>query len=245
MSAMDQQQALVVAAVFLLAGAVKGVTGMGLPTLAVSLLSLWMTPLQAAAMLVVPSLATNAAQCRGPHWRELAGKLWPMWVALAAVVIWTPDLGGIVSTLTVQRLLGAVLLVYGLIGLWRPALPPIEGPSAWSCGIVGGATGLVVATTAVLVLPMVPFLQALRLGKDALVQALGLSFTVATVALAIRVQGTGELLVSAPTLLALVAALAGLWCGERLRARVSAATFQRLLHVVLIGLGLFNLLRAG
>lgn len=56
-------------AVFALAGGVKGITGMGLPTAAMSLLGLWMAPAQAAALIVMPSLVTNVAQCRGPAGR--------------------------------------------------------------------------------------------------------------------------------------------------------------------------------
>jgi uncharacterized protein len=48
-----------VAGAYLLAGVIKGVLGMGLPTVAIGLLGLMVTPAQAAAILVVPSLATN------------------------------------------------------------------------------------------------------------------------------------------------------------------------------------------
>ncbi|HEX4329959.1 MAG TPA: sulfite exporter TauE/SafE family protein, partial [Burkholderiales bacterium] len=51
-----------VAAVFLLAGLVKGVIGLGLPTLSMALLALWMPPVEAAALLIVPSLVTNLWQ---------------------------------------------------------------------------------------------------------------------------------------------------------------------------------------
>jgi uncharacterized membrane protein YfcA len=48
-----------IAGAFLLAGFVKGVIGLGLPTVSIGLLGLVMTPAQAAAILVVPSLVTN------------------------------------------------------------------------------------------------------------------------------------------------------------------------------------------
>ncbi|MFC7608315.1 hypothetical protein [Teichococcus aestuarii] len=44
--------------VFLLAGMVKGVLGLGLPTVAMGLLGAVMPPAQAAALLVLPSLVT-------------------------------------------------------------------------------------------------------------------------------------------------------------------------------------------
>jgi uncharacterized protein len=238
-----------VGAVFVLAGGVKGVTGMGLPTVAVSLLGLWLAPAQAAALLVLPSLATNLAQCRGPHLRRLVATLWPLWLALTMATVLTPDVSVAWPGLQPHRLLGVVLVAYGIWGLWRPALPLLsQSPrQAWWLGaMVGAITGVVTAATAVFVIPMVAYLQALRLDKDAMVQALGLSFTVATLALTLRLQSAGALtLWSSSTLLAIVAAFVGLWLGSKLRARISAATFQRALFVVFIALGLANLLRAG
>jgi uncharacterized protein len=90
----------------------------------------------------------------------------------------------------------------------------------------------------------VPYLQALRLGKEATVQALGLSFTVATLALAARLQGASALILwSAPSLVALGAAFMGLWLGTYIRSRISGTVFQRGLFVAFVGLGVANLSR--
>ena len=59
----------------MLAGFVKGVIGMGLPTIAMGLLSVAMPPAQAAALLVVPSLVTNVWQIAGPGWWALMRRL--------------------------------------------------------------------------------------------------------------------------------------------------------------------------
>ena len=68
----------VAAATFLLAGFVKGVIGLGLPTVAMGLLAIVMTPAQAASLLVVPSLLTNVWQATGPVLVPLLRRLWPM-----------------------------------------------------------------------------------------------------------------------------------------------------------------------
>jgi len=241
---MDGLHAFGVGVVFALAGGVKGITGMGLPTVAVSLLGLWMAPTQAAALLVAPSLATNVAQCRGSHWRGLLAILWPAWLTLAFVTVWAPELSQATSPINVHRLLGAVLVMYGLWGLWRPALADLSPPASWVGAIAGAATGLVTAATGVFVIPLVPYLQALRLDKDAMVQALGLSFTVATLALAVRLQGAdGLMLLSAPSALALASAFIGLWLGRVVRSRISGTAFQRLLFIIFVALGVANLLR--
>jgi len=241
---MDGMHAFAVGLVFVLAGGVKGITGMGLPTVAVSLLGLWMAPAQAAALLVVPSLATNIAQCRGPHARHLAALLWPAWLALAVATVMVPEMSRAPSPINAHRLLGVVLVLYGLFGLWRPALADLSRQATWVGVVAGAVTGLVTAATAVFVIPLGPYLQALRLDKDALIQALGLSFTVATLALAVRVQMSGGLSLSGPSALALAAAFVGLWLGTRVRNRISGPVFQRSLFVVFIGLGAANLLQA-
>jgi hypothetical protein len=60
--AMNADSLTLVALVFLLAGLVKGVVGLGLPTVSVGLLALVMPPAEAAALLILPSVVTNVAQ---------------------------------------------------------------------------------------------------------------------------------------------------------------------------------------
>jgi len=75
------------AGAFLLAGFIKGVIGLGMPTVAIGLLGLLMAPAQAAAILVVPSLVTNVWQFAvGGDLFALVRRLWPM---LAGICIGT------------------------------------------------------------------------------------------------------------------------------------------------------------
>ena len=95
------------------------------------------------------------------------------------------------------------------------------------------------ASTGVFVIPALPYLQAIGLDKDELVQALGLHFTVSTVALAVVLWDGGVFDLSLGTLsvFAIVPALAGMYAGQRVRARISPATFRVCLYVGLIALG--------
>ena len=64
---------ILIGGTFLLAGLVKGVIGMGLPTVAMGLLAVVLPPAEAAALLVVPSLVTNVWQLlAGPSFGALA-----------------------------------------------------------------------------------------------------------------------------------------------------------------------------
>jgi uncharacterized membrane protein YfcA len=233
---------ILIGVTFLLAGLVKGVIGMGLPTVAMGLLAIVLPPVEAAALLVIPSLVTNVWQLlAGPRFGVLARRLWPMMAGvLLGTVASTGVLAGNLAGLASIEL-GIALAVYAVMGLagFKLTAPPRR--EGWLGPLVGAATGLVTGATGVFVIPAVPYLQAIGLEKDDLIQALGLSFTVSTIALALgllRVDAwhAGSVWMS---LLALIPALAGMQLGQMLRQRISAVTFRRVFFAGLLLLGLY------
>src|SRR5262245_37852305 len=107
-----------IAAVFLLAGGIKGVLGLGLPTVAMGLLSVVMTPVEAAGILVIPALVTNIWQMAvGPALLALVRRF--AWMIVATVLGTFATVGFLTtsSTATATGALGAVLAVYGIYGL--------------------------------------------------------------------------------------------------------------------------------
>jgi uncharacterized membrane protein YfcA len=240
--------ALSVAAVFVLGGFVKGVVGLGLPTITMGLLSLAMPPSQAAALLVVPSLVTNVWQIGGAGFLALLRRLATLLIGVCAGVWW--GAGALTNAQGPGAAwagagLGLALVVYAGLGLlrWHWRVAPAQEP--WLAPLVGVATGLVTAATGVFVIPAVPYLQALGLAKDDLVRALGLAFLVATIALGASLGQGGALPASmlGSSLLALVPALAGMGVGQRLRQRVEPETFKRIFFCGLLALGAYLALR--
>src|SRR5215472_15316406 len=115
----------------------------------------------------------------------------------------------------------------------RSESPQLLANEGWLSPVVGAATGVITGATGVFVIPTVPYLQALELDKDDLVQALGLSFTVSTIALALGLASYGafratavgvSLLCTGPTLL-------GMFAGQAVRARMDPRTFRLLFFV--------------
>jgi uncharacterized membrane protein YfcA len=236
----DPVIASVICATFLLAGIVKGVTGMGLPTVAMGVLGALISPLTAASLLLIPSFVTNLWQLlAGPAVSSLLRKLWPMMLAICAgTVTGVSWLVGGDTDLTTAAL-GGTLVLYAGYTLFAGQLRVPARAQWWLSPLIGGATGIVTGCTGVFVIPAVPYLQALGLSRDELVQALGLSFTVSTVALAIGLGAKGAFTVEASSLslLALGPALVGMWVGQRLRNRISAAAFRRTFLICLLLLG--------
>ena len=168
--AMTDPSLLLVAAVFGLAGLVKGVIGLGLPTISMGLLAVVMPPVQAAAILALPSLITNLWQMlAGPALTVVARRLWPM-MLMVCLGTWA-GLGLMtgVAAHWGSGMLGVALALYAVSGLVAVRLP---APGRWEpilSPVVGGITGLITAATGVFVIPAVPYLQAMGLEKQELV----------------------------------------------------------------------------
>ncbi|MDR6715150.1 putative membrane protein YfcA [Pseudomonas hunanensis] len=231
---------LLVVLTFILAGTVKGVIGLGLPTIAMGLLGLAMPPAQAAALLIVPSTLTNLWQlANGGHLlallRRLAGMLLMIFVGTLLGSIWL----GIDSGPWAAHALGAALLVYALYGLFGRGFRVAPRQEPWLGPLCGLVTGVITAATGVFVMPAVPYLQGLGLSRDEMVQALGLSFTVSTLALALGLTGQDALGGQAlgASLLMLAPALLGMFAGQWLRQHISAQLFKRCFFIGLALLG--------
>ncbi|TRM50461.1 sulfite exporter TauE/SafE family protein [Achromobacter sp. LC458] len=235
-----------VIAVFVLAGVVKGVVGLGLPTISMAMLALVMAPAQAAALLIVPSLVTNLWQARPwptlPHsLRRIGAMQVGICVGTVAGSLWL----GAPSGQWAGVALGLALIAYAAWGLFgSPPSVPRRHEHALGA-LVGAVTGVITAATGVFVIPAVPFLQALNLGKDGLIQAMGISFTVSTVALALGLWINGGYSPNAAgsSVMMLLPALAGMALGQWLRNKLSARMFKLCFMISLAVLGAWQVAR--
>lgn len=231
--------------IFLLAGMVKGVIGLGLPTIAMGLLTVFYPPATAASLLLIPSTVTNVWQlCLGTHLWPLFKRLWPMLAGIIIGTLWSvlPPLSS--NNSWVHAGLGLILCLYALWGLLAKKLPSSARHERYLSPLIGYVTGTITAATGVFVLPAVPYLQTLSLSKDELIQALGLSFTVSTLALAVQLlwqQGLPNMNVGLSAL-AIVPALVGMYVGQYLRRFISEAVFKRCFFIGLLLLGGYMLL---
>ena len=149
---------------FFLAGIVKGVTGMGLPTVAMGLLGVFMSPVAAAALLIVPSFVTNVWQlASGPSFSALIKRLWLM---VLGIVLGTVAGSSLLASGPAQWTtagLGAALVIYAGFTLLARQLFVSGGVEKWLSPLIGLITGAVTGGTGVFVIPAVPYLQALEL----------------------------------------------------------------------------------
>ncbi|HEX7922888.1 MAG TPA: sulfite exporter TauE/SafE family protein [Bradyrhizobium sp.] len=231
-----------IAFAFLLAGFVKGTLGLGLPTVAMGLLATTMAPGQAIAIVIVPAIVTNIWQTFvGPYLRDILKRLWPLMLG-TVVGIWI-NAGLLTGPYAAYGtvVLGALLVVYAIVGLSRFNFKVARRHEKWVGGIVGVITGLISAATGVQVIPSMPFMQAIGMDKDELVQALGVFFTTATVALAFNLTASGLLTAATalPGAVAMVASFIGMFVGQAVRTRMQPDVFRRWFLISMILLGIY------
>lgn len=233
--------------VFLIAGVVKGVVGMGLPTIAIGLLAVVMAPVQATALLLVPSMVTNLWQLlAGPSPWALCRRVWPIMAALFLGTLFTSQWLVKSASGWIPAALGIILIAYGLLGLFSVRFTVARSAEPVLSPVIGLITGLIAGLTGVFAIPAVPYLQALGLQKEDLIQSLGFSFTVATVALGCGIWLHGGMQQLDPVLscVMLLPAVLGMWLGQWVRLKLSELWFKRVFFLGLIALGLHSLIRA-
>jgi uncharacterized membrane protein YfcA len=169
----------------------------------------------------------------------LLHRTWPMLLAIGLATWASAGLITGVGTEHATAWLGAALAAYAAVGLAKVRLSVPKRCERWLSPAVGALTGIVTGATGVFVIPAVPYLQALGFDKDDLVQVLGLSFTVSTIALAAGLASHDAFHITAAgaSTLFIVPALAGMGIGQIIRSKVNPATFRLLFFIGLMLLG--------
>ncbi len=233
---------LAIGGTFLLAGTVKGVTGLGLPTVSLALLTVAYDLPTAMALLLVPSFVTNCWQAiTGGNGIAILRRLWPF-LLMATVTVW---IGAAALTRVnlslLTALLGVLLVTYAVVNLSgvRIAIPARH--EIWAGPLIGSANGVLTGMTGSFVVPGVMFLQAIGLSRDQLIQAMGMLFTASTLALAAALQKANFLTVEQGLLSAgaVLPAIAGMMFGQRLRKNLSEQRFRKVFFVALLVLGAY------
>ncbi len=231
---------------FLLASFVKGTTAMGFPLIATPMVALLVDIKTTYALLVLPNILMDTLQiARG----QLPWLLWRRLLTLLAATAVGVFLGTRILISVSERFIYLALAVMILLFLisvyldvritvpprWESSLGPAVG---FAGGVLAGITNVIGPLTALYIL-------ALGFEKREFVKAVASIFLVTKLSQLIAIARwglyTGQILWWSAGLSAV--ALVAFGVGLRVQDRVPQETFRRILHVLLLGMGVVFLYR--
>ena len=230
----------------LIAGVIKGTTGLGYASCALPFLVVVFGLKPAMSIIILPVLATNFSLAFATgHIRETVTRFrWLYLTMLPGIVVGIYLLERVDQSVSVG-ILGAVMIAYAVLALLRPRLcmpARLELSLQWPTGFLNGVvTGL----TGAQVMPLLPYVMALQLDADRTVQVVNMAVLIASTLLAIGLIGNGVLTppLFMASVVALIPALAGVELGNQIRNRIPVENFRRLSLATLLLLGVLMLTR--
>jgi uncharacterized membrane protein YfcA len=239
---------IIISATFLLAGSVKGVIGLGLPTVSLGLLAATLDLTTAMALLLIPSFITNIWQATvGGNGKFIIQRIWPF-LCLATVTIWLGSTAlTVINPLYLSILLGVLLLTYSVLNILGFRLSISPQHEKWSGPLLGAANGILTGMTGSFVVPGVMYLQAIGLPRDMLVQAMGMLFSLSTIGLAFALQKSNLLTSELATIsaFAVIPSMIGMVAGQKIRKSLSETRFKRIFFWSILVLGAFIIAKSG
>ncbi|KAB7614331.1 sulfite exporter TauE/SafE family protein [Amylibacter sp. SFDW26] len=232
---------------FFIGGFVKGTLGIGLPALLVGFLTFIYEPRVAVAIIVFPIMVTNVRQALvgGSVWPILKSH-WMLCISACIAIFFMALIGGQVSVGILQTCVGLAMVVFSLTSLFGSVPVLNEKYNTPAQLISGAASGILGGLTAIWSPPLVVYLMSLRLDNNIMIKTLGVMFAVQSFFLVAGFTVSGELTprLALIGILMLIPTFAGMYFGEKQRARMNMAQFTRAFLILFLLLGL-NLMRRG
>jgi uncharacterized membrane protein YfcA len=248
--ALHFEQALIIAAVvcsLIVAGLLKGTIGVGMPVVALPLLSLFIDIKSAAMLLSIPLIFSNVPQAlEGGKIGRCLMQLMPVFLGMIPGLFLGVRLLLALDANVAKMIAGFVLMGVGGVTLLAPKLKlqsRLVLPAGITFGFFGGILGGVAAMAGPLVFI---FLLAKGLNGKAFTKEASLYLVVSSGLLAILLTASRQfnwldVLVSTAAMLPVVL---GMSIGQHMRDKIAPETFRKLVLIAVIAAGA-DLLRHG
>lgn len=227
-------------AAFLLAGFVKGVIGMGMPTVSLAVLTIVMGLPSAVQIMVVPTLVTNVWQALiGDGLKRLVRRFWPLLITTVVGIGFGYALLFKTNPKVMTAVLGAAIGLYALSALIGMPLMPRVRREHLASPAVGFTTGLLAGSTGNISMPAIAYFHQLNLPRNDIVQMLGILFSLGAAAIGLTLAGDDnyDRDMLAVSTFAVIPGLLGMFIGQRVRGILSEKSFRRALFIGLLVVG--------
>lgn len=231
---------------FLVGGFVKGLSGIGLPMVALPILSFGFSVPEAVALTMVPILFSNGWQAlTNGAFFPVVRRFWPMQLVMAVSLALAASVMVKFDNDRLLVLAGGVLVVaiLGLMLSGGRTLPPgLERPAGVLVGLVAGMIG---GVSSLFGIPIIIYMTSLGLSRAEFLTSISIIYFFAGTPylLGLLAFGAMEPVQLLGSSLAVVPAMIGLSLASRMAQKWDEVKFRQLLNLFLIGLGVVMILR--
>ncbi|HEV2262940.1 MAG TPA: sulfite exporter TauE/SafE family protein [Stellaceae bacterium] len=226
---------------------VKGVAGIGLPLVAVPLLTVLVNLKTAVTMTTVPIIGSNFVQSiQGGRFPHLVKRFWTLLVPLFVAIIVGTRLLVVLPERVLELIIGVAVISIPLVLHFIPHIRVTRAHERWANPLIGIGSGLLGGISTFYGPPIMLYVFGMRLPKDEFIPTISLMYTVAGVGMlfgiyANRVATLPEIGVA---FLMLIPTAIGMWIGRFVRVQLSESRFQRLIVAIYVVTGVTFLVDA-
>lgn len=238
---------LISATIFLLAGIVKGMVGFGFPLIALVLLTLFIGLQEALPLTILPSILTNIWQALdGGQLKAIFRRMWLYFGISMLCILLASSLLVLVNVSWLTALLGVVLVSFSISQFVKRELSlpaKLELPVTL---LLAPINGFISGTTGVYLVPSLMYMKAIGFRQDMLIQAMGVFFCLSSLMLGLSLNRNNLLSIqsSITSVVALLPAFAGIYCGRMMRKKVDGKKFQLIFNTCLIVMGAYLVVKS-
>jgi len=231
---------------YTVAGSIKGLTGIGFSTSCLPIMALRLDLKVAIPLVIVPSIVSNVVvMVQAGHFRDAIRRFWVLYLSSVPGLLIGLTILIAINVDTAKAILGVVLISYTFwalrnkpFSLSKSSEQKLKIPAGFFTGFINGLTGSQV-------MPVLPYMLSLNLNKNLFVQAINISFTLASLIMLFGMNKLGYL--SSQTLLVailgLIPVLLTVFFTGRLRHQFSGALHRKLVLTFLMVMGIVLLAR--
>lgn len=230
---------IMIIAIFLFSGLVKGFLGIGLPTAAMGFLTLVMAPTEAISLLIMPIIFTNVAQfARSPNRMQTAQRYKFFGLAIMVSIFLTSLFITSYPTALLTVAIGFAMIIFSTNLLFGFTIPVGSG-LRWQVG-VGVLSGVLGGLSSIWSPPVAMYLMVRNASKEEFIGAAGFLFLCGCFPLAAGLFFSGVITAESTmkSFVALGFALIGFRLGEVLRGRVSQKNFRTIILIAFLIMGI-------
>ncbi len=221
--------------------------GIGLPLVAVPLLTVLVNLKTAVTMTTVPIIGSNFIQSiQGGRFPHLVKRFWTLLLPLFVAIIVGTRLLVVLPERVLDLIIGVAVISIPLVLHFSPHIRVTRAHERWANPLIGIGSGLLGGISTFYGPPIMLYVFGMRLPKDEFIPTISLMYTVAGIGMlfgiyANRVATLSEIGVA---FLMLIPTAIGMWIGRFVRVQLSERRFQQLIVAIYVITGVTFLVDA-